>query len=174
MKRGLKTEGIIFKKNNLLSKDKLVTIFTPDFGKLKVLAKGVKKITSRRLPHLETGNLIKFVAYKKNDIYYLQESSLISGFYKIKNIQKKQGFLYLFFFVMNKILPEGEVEEKVFQLTKLFLTELSEKEFQEKNLQKYLNTLLFYLGYIKSESTGENLYRRIEEILNEKLPEIVL
>ena len=174
MKRTLKTEGIVLTKKNLLNKDKIVTIFTKDLGKLQVFAKGVKKITSRRLPHLETGNLIKTEIYKKNERFYLQESALISGFYKIKVSQKKQQLLYLFLFVINKLLPEAQNEKDIYNLAKNFLVELSEKDLKQEKLNEYLNALLYQLGYIQKFQAQEQLYKTIEEIIAEKLPEKLL
>lgn len=170
MKRFLKTECIVFKKTNLLNKDKLVTLFTYDFGKMKVFAKGVRKIISKRLPHLETGNLIKVEIYKKSERFYLQESSLISGFYKIKTNPNRYKYLYLFLFVLNKLLPEEERECKIYKFVKIFLRALSEQEFTQKELDQFLNTLLFKLGFIKENKVQTTLYKTIEEIIDEKLP----
>ncbi|MBI4009495.1 recombination protein O N-terminal domain-containing protein, partial [Candidatus Roizmanbacteria bacterium] len=52
MKRTLKTEAIVLRKRSLPNQDKIVTLFTKELGKLNVFAKGIKKITSRRLPHV--------------------------------------------------------------------------------------------------------------------------
>ncbi|MEK7109728.1 MAG: DNA repair protein RecO, partial [Patescibacteria group bacterium] len=71
--RSLKTEAIVLKKKDLLNKDVLISLFTQDLGRLTIFAKGVKKITSRRSPHLQTGNLINVLISHKNDHYYLQE-----------------------------------------------------------------------------------------------------
>ena len=174
MKRYLKAEGIVLTKKNLLNKDKFVTILTLEYGKLRLFAKGVKKITSRRLPHLETGNYIKIDVYRKQDRLYLQESTLISGFYKIKNDPKKQNFLYVFFFVLNKLLPEEQKEEAVFGLTKHFLSTLSEKQFKQQDLNLFLNKLLYKLGYLQQEEPQDKLYQLVQEIINEKLPEVML
>lgn len=168
--RILKTEAIVLRKKNILNKDKIVTFFTEELGKLNIFAHGVRKITSRRLPHLETGNLININAYKKNERYYLQETFLKSGFYKIKSEEKKHKHLYLFLFLLNKLLPEGQAEREVYKLTKLFMRDLSEQEFRQENLIRFLNSLLYYLGYTTYEEPYEKLIRTIEQIIDEKLP----
>ncbi|PIP63744.1 hypothetical protein COW97_01050, partial [Candidatus Roizmanbacteria bacterium CG22_combo_CG10-13_8_21_14_all_34_12] len=56
--RSLKTEAVVLKKKDLLNKDVLISVFSQDLGRLTLFAKGIKKITSRRSPHLQTGNLV--------------------------------------------------------------------------------------------------------------------
>lgn len=170
MKRSLKSEAFVLKKRNLLNKDKIVTLFTKELGKLVVFAHGVRKITSKRLASLETGNLIKVELYKKGDRFYLQEAIIISGFYKIKNTSQKHKYLYFSLFILDKILPELEKEDNIFKLLKLFLKNLSEKDFTGANMDEFLNNLLLDLGYIEKPQVQERLHKTIEQIIGEKLP----
>jgi DNA repair protein RecO (recombination protein O) len=48
-----KTKGIIIKRVNYKEADKILTIFTPNMGKISALAKGVRKTTSKLGGHLE-------------------------------------------------------------------------------------------------------------------------
>ena len=77
MKRIFKTEAFVLRKRALPNEDKIVTLFSEELGKIHVFAKGIKKLVSRRLPHVQTSNLIQTVLYRKNDNLYLQETSLI-------------------------------------------------------------------------------------------------
>ena len=46
-----KLQGFVLKRTNYGEADKILTVFTKERGKIKVLAKGVRKIKSRRAPH---------------------------------------------------------------------------------------------------------------------------
>ena len=48
-----KTETIILRQRRLGEADRLLTVYTPTYGKLEVKAKGVRKITSRMAGHLQ-------------------------------------------------------------------------------------------------------------------------
>ena len=48
-----KSEAVIIKRSDLGEADKILTILTPHFGKLRVVAKGVRKVTSRLAGHVE-------------------------------------------------------------------------------------------------------------------------
>ena len=48
-----RTEAIILRRADLGEADRLLTIFTPGRGKLRVVAKGARKPTSRKSGHVE-------------------------------------------------------------------------------------------------------------------------
>lgn len=174
MVRSLKTESIVLKKRDLLNKDVLISFFTSDLGRLTVSAKGVKKITSRRSPHLQTGNLINVFLSNKNNHYYLQESQLISGFSELKKDSFKVKQLYSFLFVLDRLLPEQQKEIKVYNLTKNFLIKLSSSSKTKMILIKYLTEVMMLLGYLDKKVSQEELKSLIEEIINEKIPSLTL
>ena len=175
MKRTIKTEAIVLRKRSLPNQDKIVTLFTKELGKVNVFAKGIKKITSRRLPHVQTANLINCVLYKKDDRFYLQETSLISGFSQIKKDQSKLHLLFQVFFVVERMLPDHQNEIAVYKLVMSFLIELSKSQGQASSLSvKYLNKILKLLGYSKEDKSYNELTSSIEEIIHEKMPELHL
>ena len=175
MIRSLKTEAIVLRKKDLLNRDVLISFFTQDWGRLTVFAKGVKKITSRRSPHLQTGNLINVLLSHKSDRFYLQESQLISGFSELKKDENKVKQLYLFLFVLDRLLPEHQKEEHAYNLTKRFLIDLSRSvEKQKLGQLYYLNKLMSLLGYLHKDKNLNELKFFIEEIINEQIPSLTL
>jgi len=175
MIRSLKTEAIVLRKKDLLNRDVLISFFSQDLGRLTVFAKGVKKITSRRLPHVQTANLINCVLYKKDERFFLQETSLVSGFSQIKNNQEKMQVLYQLFFAVERLLPDHQPETTVYRLVMKFLIELSNSERAEETLlTKYLNKILKALGYFNEDKSFPELIHAIQEIIHEKMPELHL
>lgn len=174
MIRSLKTEAIVLRKKSLLNRDVLISFFTKDLGRLTVFAKGVKKITSRRSPHLQTGNLINILVSHRNDHYYLQESRLISGFSELKKDENKVKQLYSFLFVLDRLLPEQQKEARVYNLTKSFLIDLSKSSKTEIIIVEYLTDIMMRLGYLDKKVSGSELKFLIEEIINEKIPSLPL
>ena len=170
MSRSLKTEAIILKKKDLLNKDVLISVFSQDLGRLTLFAKGIKKITSRRSPHLQTGNLVNILVSHKNERYYLQESELLSGFSELKKDEKKVSNLYLFLFVLECLLPEQQKETKAYNLTKNFLIDLSKSTKPNSIAVKYLTDIMMQLGYLDKKVNFPELKSLIEEIINEKIP----
>ncbi len=174
MKLRQKTEAIIFKKKHLLNKDFLITVFTENFGKIYLLAKGIKKITSKRLAIMETGNLVKIVIEKRKTGQYLLEISLISGFSKIKENKDKIKIFYQFLFILDRLLADNQKEKKIYNLLKIFLIELSKKKFlneqqEEEFLNDYLNKTLFMMGYINKKHSLKKIKLIIKDLINDDL-----
>ena len=172
--RSLKTEAVVLKKKSLLNRDVLISLFTQELGRLAVFAKGVKKITSRRSPHLQTGNLINVFLSHRNEHFYLQESQLISGFSELKEDENKIKQLYSFLFVLERLLPEQQKEAKIYNLTKNFFIDLSKSVKKEKIILKYLTQVMKSLGYLDKDVRQAKLISLIEEIINEKIPPLTL
>jgi len=168
--RGLKFEAVVLKKIHLLNKDVLISLFTEELGRLTVFAKGIKKITSRRSPHLQTGNLVSVLVSHRNDHYFLQESEMISGFSELKKDEKKVAQLYSFLFVLDRLLPEQQKETKIYNLTKNFLIDLTKSSGSKQIIIDYLTQAMKLMGYLDKEVSQAELKSLIEEIINEKIP----
>ncbi len=171
MSKTIKSEAIVLKKKHLLGKDYLVTLLTVSEGKIITTAKGVKKITSRRASHLQTGNLISVVLSLHNERLYLQESKLISAFSKIKSNTEKIKKMYFVLFFVDRLLPENQTEERLYVHVRNFLVGLSQThDFTKERLLVYLNELLTLLGYQKEMRSLSETIAYLEEIIHEKAP----
>ncbi|MGB9707229.1 MAG: DNA repair protein RecO [Microgenomates group bacterium] len=169
----IKTQVLVLKKRNLPEKNILLTLFSKDQGKINMFGFGIKKITSKRLSSLQTGNLIEAVVEKKNDNFSLKESKLISAFSGIKKDFKKTKYLYLVLFILDRLLPENQPEEKVFRSTLNFLINMSKNKISDQELIYFINTILNQLGYLNSFLKGPNLFNFIEELIKEKIPSLI-
>ncbi len=170
MHKTIKTEAIVLKKRSLLNTDALITLLTSEAGKINVIAKGVKKISSRRLPHLQTTNLINVLIYRNKERAYLHETSLISAFSQIKKDSKKINYLYFMLLALDRLLPENQKEYAIYLETKRFLIELSQDKVNSvKILEKYLSSLLKKLGYLIENKNLVELLTLIEELTGKKI-----
>src|SRR3989344_7846047 len=61
-----RTQGIIFKKQDRFEADRVFSIFTYDFGKLEIIARAIRKITSKLRGGIEIFSLseIEFIQGK--------------------------------------------------------------------------------------------------------------
>jgi DNA repair protein RecO (recombination protein O) len=48
-----RTHAIVLRRRDFLDADRILTVFTPNYGKLELIAKGIRKTTSRKAGHLE-------------------------------------------------------------------------------------------------------------------------
>ncbi len=169
-----KVEGFVLKKKSLLEKDIVVTLFTAELGKMTAMAKGARSITSRRAAHLQTGNLIKAQLSDFHDISFIQSSELISGFMQIRT-DTKLNSLYLFLYILDKLLPEKQQEKIIYTITKRFFINLSKGEEKAQDiLHVALQKTLLELGYTEGNLTLDELIQTVENNIEEKLPQHVI
>ncbi|OGK62222.1 DNA repair protein RecO [Candidatus Roizmanbacteria bacterium RIFOXYB2_FULL_38_10] len=173
MHRYLKTEGIVIKKRQLMGKDTIITFFTLEQGKITAIAKGVRKIVSKRLSSLMTGNLIQMVLYERKEYYYIQSAQIISIFSRIKKDEQLLKQLYFFLFILDQLLPERQKETSIYFLFKRFLIELSRGELEPIRMKHYCDNLLTHSGYRVEADTLVETIVRIEQIMGKKVSSLL-
>ena len=165
-------QGIVLKKkiirDNLIS----LSIFSSSQGKLILSAWGIKKITSRRISHLETGNYIKFNYSVGTQFSSLMETELIYAYSKIRSSLDKTKMMYLALFVLEKILPEDQQESELFDKTLLFLKKINNQKVNTVLIEDFLIDLLITAGFITKQSTKQplfDIYKTTENIIGAKI-----
>ena len=170
----IKTEAVILRKRQLLNKDFLITLFTEEKGKIGVMAKGARDIKSRRLSALMTGNLVTVILSAHHDRLYLQEARIISLFSSIKKDEIKHKTLYLFLYLFDSLLPEGQREPEAYILQKNILVEPAKKGLEQDRVMFYLRGLLKIVGYATETDTFSQMISSIEEIIGKKIPAYII
>ncbi|GIW63127.1 MAG: hypothetical protein KatS3mg090_0953 [Patescibacteria group bacterium] len=111
-----KTLAIVLKKQQLKDRDILVFVFSRDFGKLALIAKNIAKITSKRLSHIDTGNILRIYFYESNNGFYLSDTDLISGLFELKQDKYRIQELYTVLDFIDKHTVANQPEIKVFNM----------------------------------------------------------
>ena len=111
-----RTSGFILKKVDRRETDQLLTIYTKDFGKLEILAKAIRKISSKLKSGAEIFYLseIEFIQGKTHKI--LTDAILIEKFENLKNNLNKLKIAYKVSQVLNNLVSGQEPDEKIWQL----------------------------------------------------------
>lgn len=121
--RFLNTEGIILKRINYKDADKILTIYTKESGKVSAIAKGIRKINSKRKSHLELLNHVKMHLIKNNGMYIIAQTEVISTSSKLRGDLKKTNFAYYITEIFDKLIPDEEENELLFKfLVKTLIT----------------------------------------------------
>lgn len=166
-----KTEAIILKRRNVGEADKLLTVFSKKQGKMQVKAVGIRKLTSRRSPHVELFNLSELSLYKGKSMPILTEVVSKKHFPEIKDDLAKVGFAYHLCELIDGLCAEGQENEYIYHL----LVETFERMCGQEDLVSVIHEfeidLLTALGFYRhSEFTKTlNTAAFIEQILEKKL-----
>lgn len=77
--------GIPLRASNVGEADKIYTILTKTNGKIQSVAKGVRKIQSRKRGNIEIGTLSSLTLYKGRTLYTLTECEMLDYFEHIRD-----------------------------------------------------------------------------------------
>ncbi len=124
-----KTEALVLKASKFRDTSLITTFFTSDFGKIKAIAKGVRKERSSLMPHYEPFSHVQIIFYEKtkSDIQFLSESSLIYFFAKIRASFEKISWASYLMEIVDIVLPPHDKSPGFFRLLLNVLNAMEEK-----------------------------------------------
>src|ERR1044071_7589770 len=106
--RAFKTEGIILKRRDFGEADRILTAFTFHRGKITIMAKGVRRITSRRAGNVELLNRVTMFLYPGKQFLVLTEAISLDTFQKIKEDLTLSTYAYHIIELVDKLTAEGQ------------------------------------------------------------------
>src|SRR5258708_18004605 len=119
---------MIIKRRDFGEADRILTVMTRDYGKIKIKAAGVRKITSRRAAHIELLNHTILHLYKGNTFALLTEAKMLADFSPIKENFDKVGLAYHLCELVDGLCPENQENRNVFFLLQKTLADLSQRD----------------------------------------------
>lgn len=106
--RAFKTEGIILKRRDFGEADKILTAFTLHRGKVSIIAKGIRRIHSRRAGNVELLNRVQMFLYPGKQFLNLTEAVSLDTFQKIKADLTLSTYAYHIIELVDKITAENQ------------------------------------------------------------------
>ena len=137
-----RTQGLIIKKVDRAEADQLLTIYTKDFGKLKVLGKAIRKIKSKLRGGADLFYLseIEFIQGKNQKT--LTDAVLIDGFFNIRKDLTKLSVSHQIADMLDKLVSEEQKDEETWQLLNKVFDKLNNLSFVINHLP-----LLYYFFF---------------------------
>jgi DNA repair protein RecO (recombination protein O) len=166
-----KTQAFILKRINFGEADRLITLFSKHQGKLRVLAKGVRKPTSRKSGHLELFNLVKLVLAKGKNLDIITEVELVNSFRGWRTNLTRVGVAYYLVELIERLTPEGEKNRQLFRLLEEAFTKLKDDSLIGL-IRDFERKLLLESGFgipKRLENAPGSLVVYLEEIAEKKI-----
>ncbi len=148
---GFKTEGIILKRRNLGEADRILTVFSLQKGKISVLAKGVRRITSRRSGNVELLNRVSMYLHPAKTFLILTEASSLNTFQKIKSDLTLSTYAYHIIELIDKLTAENQENRNLYEHLVEVLRRLERKPRQIL-IRAFEVKILSVLGFIDFSS----------------------
>lgn len=149
-----KTEGLVIKKMPFAEADFLVRVFTIDFGKIDILAKGARKTVSKLNLHLDILNHIRLQFVKNGEgLPTLMDAEIIAKYDDWFLSADKLSVAGRILQVIDMVILPGAKDEKLF----FMMLDFFRKTKDEKSAEDFL------LSFFKHEGYGDTLPPEFEE-----------
>lgn len=171
--RVYKTEGIVLRRRNSGEADKILTLYTKEHGKVRILAKGIRKIASRRAPHLEIFTHVRLIIHQGKMLDSVGEAITIHRYRDLRQSLERISLAYYVCELVDGLTPEKQEHTDVFELLIKALSRLNESNSinQEVIIYSFSRKLLDILGFLDPTKNidSQELERYIEQILEKRL-----
>lgn len=155
--RFITTNAIVLKRINYSDSDRIYTLLTSDFGKISAIAKGVRKIKSRKAGHLDLGCIVKVSLAQGKNLYILTQAETVQTVEFAKGNLKLANAILEAIESINKALYEGQAGSFYYNLYCNFRNNLNTGKPIDSELLSLYKLLIIHLGLWSDTFEGKPL-----------------
>ena len=142
--KSVKVSGVVIAENNMGDFDKMLTILTPNLGKISCSAKGASRPKSQLMSGSQLMCFGEYMLFKGSDTYTLNSCEIIELFYNIRTDLEKLTYAMYVTRIVSDVTTENQ---NSFNTLKLYLNTLYMISETEKDLDFILS--VFKLRILK-------------------------
>ncbi|RME75936.1 MAG: DNA repair protein RecO [Chloroflexi bacterium] len=142
-----RTDAIILRRSDFGEADRLLTVFTPQHGKLRLLAKGVRKITSRKAGHVELFMLTDMLVARGRTWDIVSQAEVVEAYPPLRTDLQKTGWAYYLAELVDRFTEEHDPNQPLFELLAFTLARLGHTDDPFIVLRYFELHLLGLTGY---------------------------
>lgn len=165
---GFKTEGIILKRRDFGEADRILTVFSLHRGKITVLAKGVRRITSRRAGNVELLNRVVMYLHPGKNFLILTEAIALDTFPKLKDDLTLSTYAFHILELTDKLTAENQENRILYEHLVSVLQRLSRNPRQIL-VRAFEAKILSNLGFVNFQ---EDLIKKLETLSWDEIEKI--
>lgn len=145
MEESRNTRAIVLDSRPYRESDVLITVYSLEFGRLNLVARGVKKLSSKLAGHLEPMSEVGLMIIKGRSLDYVGGVIMDNAFLSIREDLNKLFYSGKIFALFLSLVKEGEKDERLYSLIKKYLEKIDEEEDFSKEKGE-----LFYIRFVLS------------------------
>ena len=170
--RTYSSEAFVLARRDFGEADRIVSVYSKDYGRLSLIAKGVRRPKSRKRGHIEVFNLIKFQAASGKSLDILTEAEIIDGYTELRQSLKKISLSYYLSEVIGKITHEGEPNNIFFNLILNTFNKLKITKNLKKLRINFVSSTLVLLGYWPENKKIPDPDKELESVIERQISSV--
>jgi len=146
--RSFRVDAVVLRHSDYGEADRLLTLYTRQFGKTRVMAKGARKIASRKAGHIEPFTHVKLQLSRGRDLFILTQADTVDAYLPIRDDLILTSHASYVLELVDRLTYEDESENSsIFRLLTETLSRLALKSDPWLALRYYEMRLLDHLGF---------------------------
>jgi DNA repair protein RecO (recombination protein O) len=145
--RVYKSAAIVLRHRKLGEADKILTLFTPSFGKLDAVAKGVRRPTSKLAGHVEPLTYSTFLLAQGRELEIVTQAETLEPLTPLREDLERVGPGLYAAELVERFTPERQESHPLFSLLLETLRRLATRDDLDLVLRYFEMQLLHELGY---------------------------
>jgi len=137
------THGLILKKSNRQEADQLLITYTQNFGRLEIVARGIRKITSKLRPAIEFPALIDLEFIQGKTCKTLTDAVILIPLRHLLFDVYSQNVVYRILAITEALIPDQQTDDQVWDLILTTLLRLDNNHSQTPAIYQYFIWHLF-------------------------------
>lgn len=146
--RAFRTQAIILKRRDFGEADRLLTLLTPEHGKLDVIAKGARKPNSTKTGHVELFTRADILIHQGRDLGVAVQAEMVAPYLGIREDLTRGAYASYTAELLDRFTSEGEIDAGgLFQLMDQTLDRLCHDDDPRLAVRYYEIRLLDQVGF---------------------------
>ena len=145
--RLFRTDGLILHRTDFGEADRLLTVFTPSLGRLRLLAKGARKPTSRKAGHVEPFTYVHLQVARGRNLDIISQVETLETFRPLREDLERTSQAFYLAELINRFIEEGDENRPLFDLALATLARLCEARDRMLTLRFFELRSLGLVGY---------------------------
>ena len=145
--RVYRTEAIVIRRSEIGETDRLLTLYTPLRGKLRVIAKGARKPTSHLAGHVEPFARLMMLLAKGASLDIVTQSETVAAFRHLREDLDCVGHAYYLAELLDRLTPDNQENLAAYRLLAETLEALDGGAPSELLTRWYELQMLDIMGY---------------------------
>ncbi|MCS6911433.1 MAG: DNA repair protein RecO, partial [Anaerolineales bacterium] len=114
--RTYRTEAIVLRRKDIGEADRILTLLTPERGKVRVVAKGIRKPRSRKAGHLELFTRTHLLIAAGRDLDIVTQAQLADAHQPIREDLVRGAYAAYAVELMDRFTPEQQESPELYNL----------------------------------------------------------
>lgn len=127
--------------------DRLVFVYSREHGKLKTLAKGARKLKSRKAGHLQPFTRVKLMLNAGRDLWIINQVETVDPYFEIKDDLIRTGYAAYVSELLERLTPEEGGNAQLYRLMIETMGRIAKAEDPFLAVRYYEVRLLDLLGF---------------------------